>query len=142
MDEELHKIDVIRERTSISYREAKELLDECGGNLIEALIKAEEKKDHGWSDKFLEAGEEVVTQAKTYINKGNKTSIRLKRGEKTIAKFPATVGALGIVAALASPAVAIAAGIGAVAAVANKVSLEIEKPDGETKVVSLNKHRD
>lgn len=142
MEEELRNIDVIRERMGISYREAKEVLDECGGDLVEALIKAEEKKDYRWSDKFIEAGEGLVAQAKVYIDKGNKTSIKLKRGDKTIVKFPATVGALGIVAALASAPVAIAAGIGAVAAVANKVSMEIEKPDGDTKVISMDKHRE
>jgi precorrin-2 methylase len=66
----------------------------------------------------------------------------LKRGEKTIADFPATVGVIGILAALASAELAVVAGIGTVAAMANKVTLEIEKEDGHTKVISLDRHRE
>lgn len=139
--DELNKIDLIRERMGVSYREAKEAIEEAGGDLVEALIKLEERTVHGWSDQLHGKGEAVVDSVKTYIKKGNRTKIRLKKGEKTLAEFPVTIGAIGIVAALASTPVAIAAGVGAVAALANKVSMEIQKPDGETKVVSLEKHR-
>ncbi len=142
MQDELKKIDLVRERMGISYREAREILEASGWDLVEALVKAEENKAKGWGNILYEAGEEIAGQVKTYFNKGNRTKIKLKRGEKTIVEFPATVGVLGIVAALASTELAVAAGIGTVAAIAKKVSLEIEKPDGETKVISLDRHRE
>ncbi len=139
---ELEKIEVIRERMGVSYREAKEALDQSGGDVVQALIWLEGKPDNRWSEKLIDRGGEAVEQLKTYINKGNRTRVKLKRGDKTIAEFPATAGVIGIVAALASTPIAIAAGIGAAAAVANKVYLEIEKSDGGTKVISLNRRKD
>lgn len=139
--DQLEKIDVIRERTGVSYREASEALQEAGDDLVQALIIAEEKQTRGWPDRLFGKSGDLVDKAKTYISKGNKTKIKLKKDNKTIAEFPATIGAFGLIAALASAELAVIAGVGTVAAVANKVTLEIEKADGETKVVSLCKHR-
>lgn len=139
--DQLEKIDVIRERIGVSYREASEALQEAGEDLVQALIIAEEKLARGWSDRLFGKNHELVEKATTYIRKGNNTKIKLKKDDRTIAEFPATVGAFGLIAALASAQVAVVAGIGTVAAVANKVTLEIEKADGETKVISLCKHR-
>ncbi len=142
MQNELEKIDILRERMGVSYREAKEALEESGGDLIKALIRVEESKEWGWSDNLWEKGREIVGQMRTYISKGNQTKVKLRRGGKTIAEFPASIGVLGILAALASTELAVVTGIGAAAAVVNKVSLEIEKPGGETKVISLDRRRE
>ncbi|PKM83095.1 MAG: hypothetical protein CVU89_02900 [Firmicutes bacterium HGW-Firmicutes-14] len=142
MTGELDKIDLIRERMGVTYRDAKNALEEAGGDLVEALIKLEETKEQGWGNKLFDKSEDLVEEIRTYINKGNRTRVRLKRGEKTIADFPATVGVIGILAALASAELAVVAGIGTVAAMANKVTLEIEKEDGHTKVISLDRHRE
>ncbi len=139
MQDELEKIDLLRERMDISYREAKEALAEAGGDVVEALIRIEENKGRGWSEELWDKGEKIAGQVRTYVNKGNRTKIKLRRGDRTIAQFPATAGALGILAALASPQLAVLAGIGAIAAVAKKVSLEIEKPEGENKVIPLGR---
>lgn len=139
--DQLEKIDIIRERVGVSYREASEALKEAGEDLIEALIIAEEKLTRGWPDRLFNKSGDLFDKAKTYIRKGNKTKIKLKKDNRTIAEFPATIGAFGLVAALASAELAVIAGIGTAAAVANKVTVEVEKPDGETKVVSLCQHR-
>lgn len=133
MEDELKKIDMIRERMDISYREAKKFLDEADGNLVEALVKAEALMNRGWPDKLAEAGQELAGQVKTYIDKGNHTKLKLRHKDKTLFQLPATVGVLGVAAALISTPLAVVAGIGAVAAIVNKVSLEVEKPDGDTK---------
>lgn len=138
--DELEKLDILRERMNISYREARELLAECDGDLISALVRAEAKEDDGfkWTEKIVDKGGDVLDQVKGYISKGNHTRIRLKKDDKTVAEFPATVGVVGVLAALASSELAVLAGIGAVAAVAKNVSLEIQKDDGETKVIPLD----
>lgn len=136
--EELEKIDIIRERTGLSYRDTKELLDKAEGDLVKALIMAEEDHSLNWTGKLWDKGGDVLEQVKGYINKSNRTRIKLKKGDKTVAEFPATAGVVGVLAALASSELAILAGIGAVAAVAKNVSLEIQKEDGETKVISLD----
>lgn len=142
MQDELSKIDVIRERMDISYREAKKMLDEAEGDLVEALVRAEALKARGWTDRLVEAGQDLAGQVKTYIDKGNQTKVKFKQGDKTLFELPATLGVLGVAAALASTELAVVAGIGAMAAIANKVSLEVQKPDGDTKAVSLDRHRE
>lgn len=142
MYSELEKIDILRERMGVTYREAKEVLEEAGGDLVEALIKVEENKKQGWSAKVSGTIGEIIDEIKKYIDKGNRTRIRLKRGDQTVADLPATVGALGVLAAMLSIELAVVAGVGAVAAVANKITVEIEQADGETKVISLDRHRD
>jgi len=142
MYSELEKIDILRERMGVTYREAKEVLEEAGGDLVEALIKVEENKKQGWSGKVSGTIGGIIDEIKKYIDKGNRTRIRLKRGDQTVADLPATVGALGVLAAMLSIELAVVAGVGAVAAVANKITVEIEQADGETKVISLDRHRD
>lgn len=139
--DQLEKIDIIRERIGVSYREASEALQEAGEDLVQALIIAEEKLIRGWPDRIFDKSGDLVEKARTYIRKGNQTKIKLKKDDRTIAEFPATIGAFGLVAALASAELAVIAGVGTAAAVANRVTMEIEKADGETKVISLCKHR-
>lgn len=141
MQDELSKIDMIRERMDISYRDAKKMLDEADGDLVEALVRAEALKERGWTDRLVEAGHDLAGQVKTYIDKGNETKVKFKQGDKTLFEVPATLGVLGIAAALASTELAVVAGIGAMTAIANKVSLEVQKPDGDIKVISLDRHR-
>lgn len=139
--EQLEKIELIRERMGITYREAAEALEEAAGDVVEALSIAEEKVMRGWGHRLMDKGEEVYDTLKEYVSKGNRTKVRLKKDNRTIAEFPATVGAVGLMAALASTQMALIAGIGTVAAVTNKVTLEIDKGDGETKVISLDRHK-
>ena len=128
MDDQLNKIDIIRERMDVSYSQAKEALDNANGDLVQALIKVEEYLSRGWNDKLLEKGDELVGQIKTYISKGNGIKVRVKQGDRIVAEFPATVGVLGILASLASAELAVFAGVGVVAAAANRFTLEIDKP--------------
>ncbi|MFZ5640380.1 MAG: DUF4342 domain-containing protein [Bacillota bacterium] len=126
---ELEKIDVIRERLGVSYKEAREALAEKDGDVVEALIWLEEKQHSGWTGRLQERGEEIMAQVKTVMEKGNHTKIKVKQGEKTLFEIPATLGALGVIGALASTPLAVAAGIGTVAAMANQVTLEFDKKD-------------
>ena len=48
----LEKIDIIRERTGVSYREGKAVLERTGGNIIEALIELESVKQASWTEEF------------------------------------------------------------------------------------------
>ena len=59
------------------------------------------------------------------------TKIKLKKGEKTILEFPVNIGALGVAGVLMSSTLAVIAALGTVAALANKYTLEIERPGGK-----------
>ncbi|GAW93428.1 hypothetical protein Moth_0602 [Calderihabitans maritimus] len=127
---ELEKIDIIRQRLNVTYKEAKEALDMAKGDLVQALVILEEKENN-LTEKLQERGNQLLAQIKQLIQKGNITRIKLKKGDETVLEIPATLGALGVLAALASTELAVIAGLGTVAAWANKYTLEIERPDGQ-----------
>ena len=129
--DELAKLDQIRERVNVTYKEAKEALEQADGDVIQAIINLEER-EKDWDTGFHEHGERVFTQIKELFKKGNVTKIRLKKEDQTIIEIPATLGALGIVGAFASTELALLAGLGTVTALAKKYKLEVVRPDGTT----------
>ena len=42
----LEKVDMVRERTKVTYAEAKEALEACEGDVLEALIYIEKNNSH------------------------------------------------------------------------------------------------
>jgi translation elongation factor EF-Ts len=101
MDITLKKIDLIRERTGVSYREAKYVLEQAEGNVIEALIQLEDqkkdwKKDvHTWKEEFTVKGTEVADKVKEVLRKGNVHKITIKQDGKKVVEIPVVLGALG-----------------------------------------------
>ncbi|MDS1029464.1 DUF4342 domain-containing protein [Bacillota bacterium LX-D] len=128
---ELEKIDVIRDRLGVSFKEAKEALDRSGGDLVEALIELEQKSTK-WEEKMQNTSGELFSRIKSIAQRGNVTKVKIKKAGETVLEIPATIGALGLVGVLTSMPLTIAAGIGTVAAAMNKYTLEIEKNDGDT----------
>lgn len=130
MNDELEKIDQIRARTGVSYREAKNALDAAGGDVIRALIDLEER-DRSWEERLRHQGLEIVSQVKELFQKGQDVRIKVKHGDRTVFEVPASVGALGLAAALTSSELAVLGVLGALTAMAMKYSLEIERRDGQ-----------
>lgn len=128
MTSELEKIDLIRARIGVGYKEAKEALDKAGGDVLQALIALEEK-NRNWSEKVSHRGNEIVGQVKSFLRKGQDTKIKIKKGDRTVFEVPASVGALGVVGALASTELAVLGVIGTLTAMANKYTLEFDKSD-------------
>ncbi|RKD34723.1 DUF4342 domain-containing protein [Thermohalobacter berrensis] len=129
MDINLEKIDTIRERTGVSYKEAKEALEKSNGDVVEALIYLEEN-EKSWSTNMSAKGEEIMETLKEAIRKGNVTKIILKKDGEVIMNIPVTAGAIG---ALLSPPIA---ALGLTTALLSKTSVEIVKENGE--VVNIN----
>ena len=128
--EELEKIDLIRERLGVSYREAKEALDQAGGDVVQALIRLE-GQDKKWDAKLEEKARELGDYIRDIIKKGNVTKVRLKKDDKVVFEISATLGAIGVGGALLSPILAILGVVGTVAALVNNYKLEIVRPDGK-----------
>ena len=93
----LEKMDSLRERTGVSYSEAKSMLEKHNGNLIEALIDLENVKKTSWTDEFSVRSGEVVEKVKEFIREGNVTLIRVKHENRTLVEIPVTFGAIGAV---------------------------------------------
>lgn len=120
----LGKIDLLRERMGISYDDARKTLDDQNGSVIEALI-ALEKRERSRREQFYTRGNELVGRAKELLRKANVTRIRVRHDERTILELPVTAGVVGAVVA---PGLAL---IGAVAALASKCTVEIERAPKE-----------
>ncbi|HHT01712.1 MAG TPA: DUF4342 domain-containing protein [Firmicutes bacterium] len=118
--EYLEKIDIIRERTGVSYREAREVLEEAGGDVIDALARLEERAGT-WQERIQVHGSELVEKVKDLIHEGNVTRVRVRQGEKILFEIPVTVGAVG---ALLLPTIA---ALGVVAAMVTRCTIEVER---------------
>lgn len=90
----LEKIDLIKERTGVSYKEAKDALEAAGGNVVEALVFLEEEQKTWINDS---SQKEIMNKIKGILKKGNQTKIKVKSKEKTVIEIPASLGALGAV---------------------------------------------
>jgi hypothetical protein len=120
--ENLEKIDVVRDRMNVNYEEAKKALESRDWDLVEALVLLEqEERSH--KEEILVRGNELVEKIKALARKGNVTRIRVKQDEKILVEIPVTAGVVG---ALLAPQLAI---IGAVAALINRCTLEIERTE-------------
>lgn len=125
----LEKMDIIRERTGASYREAKEILERHHGNVIEALIEMEGKKETRWSEEFSVRSSEVLDKVKQLIREGNVSRIRVKSEGKTLVEIPVTLGAIG---AVVLPQIA---AVGILVAALKRCTVEIVRTDGDTETV-------
>lgn len=120
----LKKIDIIRARTNVGYKEAKEALDEAGGDLVKALIHLEEERE-SWAGKLQDKGEELLHILKDIYEKGAHTKIRLKKDDKTLFEVPAGVGLLGVAGMLLSGELAVLGAVGTLTAMLSRCTLEI-----------------
>jgi len=135
MDEELEKIDLIIERTGVTYKEAKDALEKSNGSVVDALIFLEENKK-SWTESFTVAGSEVVEKIKDIIRKGNVTKIRIKKDDNILLEIPVTAGA---VSALVVPQLTLA---GAALALVANCTIEVEKQDKSVTVFKEEKKKD
>lgn len=123
---ELEKIDIIRNRLGVGYKEAKAALDAAGGDVVQALIRLEEKGQEP-GERFQVKGNELLEQVKGLLHKGQSFRIKVKQGDRVVFEIPASVGALGLVGALASYEIAVIGILASVAGMANKYTLDVER---------------
>ncbi|ERM92084.1 MAG: hypothetical protein XD49_0712 [Caldanaerobacter subterraneus] len=135
VDEQLEKIDMIVERTGVSYKEAKEALEKANGNVVDALIYIEENRK-SWTESFTVAGTEVMDKIKDLIKKGNVTKIRIKKDDKVLLEIPVTAGAISTVVI---PQLTL---LGAAVAFLANCTIEVEKYDKSVIVLKEEKKND
>ncbi|MBP2638120.1 MAG: hypothetical protein H6Q72_4027 [Firmicutes bacterium] len=127
MEITLENIDLIRERTGISYREAKEALERNDGNIIDTLIELEDKNKSStkWTEEFSVRSAEVVDKVKELIREGNVNKIRIKHEGRVLAEIPVALGAIG---AVVLPQLA---AVGVLVAVFKRCTIEVVRNDSE-----------
>ena len=125
MEITLEKIELVKDRTGVSYREAKDALEACDGSVVDAIISIEENIDNGKSGKSGDYVKATMSKVKELVNKGNITKISVKKGEESIVNIPVNVG---IVGAVIAPWGLLAA---AIAAFGFKCRVELTTDDGK-----------
>ncbi|CAM2846879.1 DUF4342 domain-containing protein [Hathewaya histolytica] len=132
----LEKIDIIRERTGVNYSEAKEALELCNGSVVDTLVYLEQQTKNNSKEKiseFLGTKDEFKQWLNDMIQKGNVTRIKVKKDSRVIVDIPVNAGIAAGIVSMIFPAIL---GIGVIAAIATKVTIEITKEDGTVEVVN------
>ncbi len=130
MEITLEKIELVKDRTGVSYKEAKEALEAAEGSVVDAIIAIEETVNIKAGNKASDFADETVSKIKELVKKGNVTKISVRKDDETIVNIPLNVGIVGTIVA---PWGIIAA---AVAAFGFKCQIELTKDDGSVVDVS------
>jgi len=93
MDITIEKIDLIRERTGMSYAEARGVLEETGGDVVEALVALEDEDENGEGRGLFPR--EIISPVKKVFRRTNRTRISVRKKDGTLLELPVTVGLAG-----------------------------------------------
>lgn len=130
MEITLEKIELVKDRTGVSYKEAKEALEASNGSVVDAIIAIEETIDEKGKGKFSEHSANIIASIKEAVKKGNVSKIIIKKDDEVVLNLPLNVGILGTVLA---PWAMIA---GVIAAFGTKCVIELVKEDGSVYDIS------
>lgn len=126
MEITLEKIELVKDRTGVTYKEAKEALEQANGNVVEAIISIEETIDETSSSKKIgDRGEKLIARMKEVIRRGNVARVVIKRGEEIILNIPLNIGVIGVIVAPWGIV------IGVLAAFGFKCQVELVKDNGD-----------
>ena len=125
MEITLEKIELVKDRTGVSYKEAKEALEAADGSVVDAIIDIEESIGGKTArSKVSENGLKIIEKIKELVKKGNVAKIVIKKDDEIVLNLPVNVGILGTVIA-PIPVV-----IGVLTAFGTKCVIEVVKDDG------------
>ena len=125
MEVTLEKIELVKDRTGVSYKEAKEALEAADGSVVDAIINIEENIDAMGGKTIGEQGSAIADQIKALIDKGNVSRIVVKKNDgEMLMNIPVTVGA---VATLIAPGGIL---LSMIASFGFKCTVEVVKTDG------------
>ncbi|MGL5692603.1 MAG: DUF4342 domain-containing protein [Peptostreptococcaceae bacterium] len=131
----IESIDAVYQRIpNITYAQAKEALQVCDGDVIEAIIMLESQNNSTTSKKakktvedvFGKDSDEIKAQIKEILRKGSVIRIIIDKDDKTIINIPLAVGVVGLTLA------AIPTMIGLSAAVITKFNIKIQNEEDGT----------
>ncbi len=124
MEITLEKIELVKDRTGVSYKEAKDALEAAEGSVVDAIIAIEDTVDEKPAKKVNEAANETVDKIKDMVKKGNISKITIRKDDEVLLNLPLNAGLVG---ALLAPWGVIA---GIIAAFGFKCQIELQKDDG------------
>ncbi len=126
----LEKIELVKDRTGVGYKEAKEALEMNEGSVVDAIIFIEGNINASSQGRVGAAAASIVDNVKKLVKKGNVNKIVITKDENTILNMPINVGIVGTVL---FPWAAIAA---TVTALGTKCKVRLVMDDGKVVDVS------
>jgi hypothetical protein len=126
MEITLEKIELVKDRTAVSYKEAKEALEATDGNVVDAIIAIEESIDRSATAKVIGKSTDILDAIKDQIHKGNVTKIVVSKDGDALLNLPVNAT---IVGTLLAPWAAL---IGTVVCFGLKYKIELVLDDGST----------
>ena len=125
MEVTLEKIELVKDRTGVTYKEAKEALEAADGNVVDAIVSIEDKTDgETSSQKISEKGNEIVDKIKEVIDRGNASRIIISKDGDRLLNLPLNAGVIGAIVAPWGVILGVAASFGF------NCKIEVVKDDG------------
>ena len=124
MEITLEKIELVKDRTGVSYAEAKAALEAADGSVVDAIISIEESIDQDSGKCLSKQGNAIIENIKALVKKGNVSKIVIKKDDEVMLNIPVNLGILGTVIA---PWGAV---LGTLAAFGFKCTIELIGDDG------------
>jgi hypothetical protein len=125
MEITLEKIELVKDRTGVSYKEAKEALEAADGNVVDAIIAIEESINQRVGAKISDNGAKIIEKIKEYVKKGNIARIIIKKDDEVVLNIPVNAIIIGTVLAPWLTVIATVVSLGA------KCDIELIKDDGD-----------
>jgi gas vesicle protein len=126
MEVTLEKIELVKDRTGVTYKEAKEALEAADGNVVDAIVAIEDKTDgQASTEKIGQKGSKILEAMKDVVNRGNVARIKIKKDDDTLLNLPLNAGVVGAVVAPWGIILGVAAAFGF------NCKIEFIKDDGE-----------
>lgn len=125
MEVTLEKIELVKDRTGVTYKEAKEALEAADGNVVDAIVSIEDKTDgETSSQKISQKGNEIIDKIKEVVDRGNASKIVISKDGDRIINLPLNAGVIGAIVAPWGIILGVAASFGF------NCKIEVIKDDG------------
>jgi len=124
MEITLEKIELVKDRTGVSYKEAKIALETADGSVVDAIIDIEESIGEKARGKVSENGHRIIAKIKELVKKGNVSKIMIKKDDEIVLNLPVNIGIVGTVIA------PLAMVLGVITAFGTKCVIELVRDDG------------
>ena len=96
MEVTLEKIELVKDRTGVSYKEAKDALEAADGSVVDAIINIEETIDVVEKKSVQESTGAILERIKELVQKGNVSKIVVKKNDgEMLLNLPLNAGIVG-----------------------------------------------
>lgn len=121
----LELIEMVRERANVSYEEARDALENCNNDVVEALIYLEKQNKIKAPPKDHNCGSGFGSSVKKAVRTCNETRLQISKNEQNIVDLPVTIG---IITTVAVPPLTV---VGLLAALFTGHKIRLERPGHE-----------